>query len=69
LQFGAAQPRHLHVEQDASRPFDARLAIQQVLRRSIGFDFIARMFQAPFDRGSKRSVVVHHVNKARHFPS
>jgi hypothetical protein len=26
------------------------------------------MLQAPLDRGSKRSVVVHHVNKARHFP-
>jgi hypothetical protein len=26
------------------------------------------MFQAPFDRRAKRSVVVYHVNKARHVP-
>ena len=33
LQFEAAQSGHLHVEQDASRLFGAREAIQQVLRR------------------------------------
>ena len=69
MQFEAVQSRHFHVEQDASRLFDTRRTIQQVLRRRIGFDFVARLFQAPFDRGSKRGVVVYHVNNARHFPS
>jgi predicted component of type VI protein secretion system len=69
LQFEAAQARHLHVEQDASRLLSVREAIQQLLGRRIGFDVIARQFQPALDRCPKRSIVIYYVNKARQFPS
>ena len=68
LQFEAAQSRHLHVEQDASRHFGVRQAIQQLLGRRIGFDVIARPFQPALDGRSKGSIVIYHVNKARQLP-
>jgi len=68
LQVEAAHPRHLHVEQDASRRVDVRQAIQQLLGRRIGFDVVARPFQPAFDCRPIGSIIIYYVNKARQLP-
>src|SRR5882757_5040818 len=68
LQLEAAQSRHLHVEQDASRRFGARQAIQQLFGRRIRLDIVTRPFEPAFDRPSIRGIVIYHVNKARQSP-
>ena len=63
MQFEAAQPRHL--TSSRMHPGFSRPACDPaVLRRRVGLDFVARLFQAPFDRRSERIVVVYHVQGA-----
>jgi len=65
LEFWSAQSRYPHVEQDAANHAIARQAVQQMLSRSVGRDFVTGVSQTTFNSRSERSIVIDYVHKSR----